>query len=145
MGRAVLAVVVGCVVSVLIVFGMDAISHLVYPPPAELNVRDPAAMRAIIDQMPIGAFIIVVAGWILGAGFGSWFATRLSAGKAWAGGAVGGVTLAATGINLFTIAHPTWVVLAALIGIPLATWGGVRAARTPPSNMTTAPAAYRQQ
>jgi hypothetical protein len=141
MGRAILAVVVGCVVSVLFTFGMDAISHLVYPPPTELNVRDPAVMRALIEQMPTGAFIIVVAGWILGAGFGAWFATRLSGGRVWPGGAVGGVTLAATGINLFMIAHPIWVVTAALIGIPLATWGGIRAARTPPTTMTTARAA----
>jgi hypothetical protein len=138
MGRAILAIVVGCVVSVLVVFGMDAISHLVYSPPAGVNVRDPAAMRAIIEQMPTGAFIITVAGWMLGAGIGAWLATRLSGGKTWAGGAVGGVTLAATGINLFTIMHPVWVVLAALIGIPLATWGGTRAAGT--ARATTAAA-----
>jgi hypothetical protein len=141
MGRAIVAVIAGCIVSGLVVFGMDAISHLVYSPPAEVNVRDQEAMRALIQQMPTGAFIIIAAGWILGAGFGAWVATRLSGGKAWAGGAVGGVTLAATGVNLFTIMHPVWVVLAALIGIPLASWVGTRAARTPPTTMTTAPAA----
>src|SRR5688572_17805929 len=105
MGRAIVAVVAGCIVSGLVVFGMDAISHLVYPPPAEVNVRDQEAMREVVGRMPTGAFVIIAAGWMLGAGFGAWFATRLSGGKAWAGGAVGGVTLAATGVNLFTIAH----------------------------------------
>src|SRR5918999_3334847 len=141
MGRAILAVVVGCVVSVLVVLGMDAISHAVYPPPAGANVRDPAGMSAIIQQMPTGAFIIIAAGWIIGAGLGSWIATRLSRGKAWAGLVVGAVTLAATGFNLVTIPHPTWVVLAAVVGIPLATWGGTRAARTSPPPTAAARAA----
>jgi hypothetical protein len=141
MGRAILAVVAGCVLSVLVVFAMDALSHQVYPPPAGLDVRDPAAMRTIIAGMPTGAFIIVVAGWILGAGLGSWLATRLSTGKAWAGGAVGGVTLAVTGMNLFTIPHPVWVIVTALIGIPLGSWFGTRAARTSPPAIPTARAA----
>jgi hypothetical protein len=141
MGRAILAVVAGCVVSVLIVFGMDAISHSVYPPPTGVNLRDPAAMRTIIQQMPTGAFIVIVAGWILGAGSGAWVATRFSRGKAWAGIVVGAVTLAATAFNLFTIPHPVWVVLAALVGIPLATWGGTRAARTSPPPAPAARAA----
>jgi hypothetical protein len=141
MGRAILAVVAGCVLAVLIVSGMDAISHLVYPPPAGLDPRNPAVIRTIIEQMPTGAFIIVVGGWILGAGLGSWLATRLSGGRAWTGGAVGGVTLAATGVNLFMAAHPVWVLIAAFVGIPLATWGGVRAARTPPPAVSTMRAA----
>jgi hypothetical protein len=141
MGRAVLAVVAGCVLSVLIISGMDAISHFVYPPPAGLNAGDPAAVRTIIEQMPTGAFIVIVAGWILGAGFGSWFATRLSGSRRWAGVVVGGVTLAATGFNMFLIPHPVWVVITALIGIPLATWGGIRAARTETLAATTARAA----
>jgi hypothetical protein len=141
MGRAILAVVAGCVAAVLVVSGMDAISHLVYPPPSGLDPGSPDAMRSMIAQTPTGAFIIIVAGWILGAGLGAYVATRLSHGRAWTGGAVGGVTLAATVVNLFAIAHPVWVVIAALIGIPLATWGGVRAARTAPSPTTAARAA----
>jgi len=141
MGRTILAGVAGCALSFLIILGMDALSHQVYPPPAGLDPRDPAAMRTIIAGMPTGAFIIVVAGWILGAGLGSWLATRISAGKALAGGVVGGVTFAATSANLFSIPHPVWVVLGALIGIPLASWLGTRAARTPPPAVPTARAA----
>lgn len=142
MGRAILAIVAGCVLSVLVVAGLDALGHQVYPPPAGVDLRDPAAIRTVTAQMPAGAFVIVVSGWILGAGLGAWLATRLSGtGKAWPGGAVGGVTLAATGINLFTIAHPVWVVIAALIGIPLATWVGIRLGQTTPPAMTPARAA----
>jgi hypothetical protein len=141
MGRAILAVVAGCVASVLVIFGMDAISHSVYPPPTGVDVRDRAGMRAVIQQMPTGAFIIVVAGWIIGATLGAWVATRLSRGRAWAGVVVGGVTFVATAINLFTIPHPVWVILAAVIGIPLATWVGTRAAQTSPPPATAARAA----
>lgn len=142
MGRGILAIVVGCVLSVLVVAGVDALAHQIYPPPVGVDLRDPAAMRAIIAEMPVGAFVIIVSGWILAAGLGAGLATRLSrTSKTWPGWAVGGVTLAATGINLFTIAHPVWVVIAALIGIPLATWAGIRFAQTPPPAMTTARAA----
>ena len=54
MGRAILAIVAGCVLSVLVVAGVDALAHLIYPPPANLDVRDPVAMRTIIAQMPVG-------------------------------------------------------------------------------------------
>jgi sorbitol-specific phosphotransferase system component IIBC len=139
MGRAILAIVAGCVLSVLVVVGVEALGHMIYPPPAGLDLRDPVAMRAVIAEMPFGAFVIVVFGWVLGAGLGAWLATRLSrTGKAWPGVAVGGLTLAATGVNLFTIAHPGWVVAAALIGIPLATWVGIRLAQPTPTAMTNA-------
>jgi hypothetical protein len=142
MGRAILAILAGCVLSVLVVAGVDALGHLVYPPPAGVDLRDPAAMPTIIASMPVGAFIIVVSGWMLAAGLGSWVATRLSrTGKRWPGVVVGGLVLVATGVNLFTIAHPVWVVIVAAIGIPLATWVGIRLALTPPSAMTTARAA----
>jgi hypothetical protein len=142
MGRAILAIVAGCVLSVLVVVGVEALGHAIYPPPPGVDPSDPAAMRTLIAEMPFGAFVIVVFGWILAAGLGAWLATRLSrTGKAWPGGFVGGWTLAATGVNLFTIMHPTWVVIAALIGIPLAAWAGIRFAQTTPPTMTTARAA----
>jgi hypothetical protein len=142
MGRAILAVVAGCVLSVLVVVAMDAISHQVYPPPAGIDPRDPAAMRSLIAQTPLGAFIIIVCGWILAAGLGAWVATKLSrSGKAWPGYVVGGVTLIATAANLWAIPHPVWVVIAALVGIPLATWAGIRFAQTTPPPMTAARAA----
>ncbi len=95
MGRTVLAIIAGCVVSVLVVFAVEAL--------------------------------------------GAWVGSRLSrTGKAWPGLVVGAVTLVATVVNLFTIAHPTWVVGAAVVGIPLATWIGARGGRTPPATMTSA-------
>jgi hypothetical protein len=138
MGRAILAVIAGFLLSVLVVAGVDALNHQIYPPPAGMDVRNPATMRTVIDQMPVGAFVILVSGWVLGAGLGAWLATKLSrTATAWPGGAVGGATLAATGINLFTIVHPVWVVILALIGIPLATWVGIRAARTSAASMVS--------
>jgi hypothetical protein len=142
MGRAILAVIAGCVLSVLIVAGLEALGHQIYPPPAGVDLTDPAAMRTLVAQMPVGAFVILVSGWVLGAGLGAWLATKLSGiGKAWPGGIVGGATLGATGINLFTIAHPVWVVIVALIGIPVATWVGIRLGQPAPPSMTAARAA----
>jgi hypothetical protein len=142
MGRAILAVIAGCVLSVLIVAGLEALGHQIYPPPAGVDLTDPAAMRTLVAQMPVGAFVILVSGWLLGAGLGAWLATKLSGiAKAWPGGIVGGATLGATGINLFTIAHPVWVVIVALIGIPVATWVGIRLGQPAPPSMTAARAA----
>jgi hypothetical protein len=139
MGRVILAIVAGCVLSVLVVAGVEALAHQIYPPPDGFDMRDPVAMQTVIARMPVGAFVIVVFGWMLGAGLGAWLATRFSrTGKAWPGGIVGGATLGATGMNLFTIAHPTWVIIVALIGIPLATWVGIRFAQTTPPAIPTA-------
>jgi hypothetical protein len=142
MGRAILAIVAGCVLSALIVAGLEALGHQIYPPPAGIDLRDPAALPTVMAQMPVGAFVILVSGWILGAGLGAWLTTKLSfTRKDWPGAAVGGWTLAATGINLFTISHPVWVVITALIGIPLATWAGIRVGRPARPPMTTVRAA----
>jgi membrane protease YdiL (CAAX protease family) len=142
MGRVILAVVAGCVLSVLIVAGVDTLAHMVYPPPAGLDPRDPAAMRTLVAQMPAGAFVIIVCGWMLAAGFGAWLATKLSrTSKTWPGYVVGGITFAATAFNLWAIPHPIWVVAAAVIGIPLATWAGTRAGQTVSTAMPAARAA----
>jgi hypothetical protein len=142
MGRAILAVVAGCVLSVLVVVGLEALGHLIYPPPEGVDGRDPAAVRAVVAQMPVGALVILVFAWILAAGLGAWLATKLSGtGKTWPGYVVGGVTLAATAVNLWTIPHPIVVVLAAVVGIPLATWVGTRLGQPVPPAMTTARAA----
>ncbi len=142
MGRTILAIVAGCVLSVLVVAGLEALAHAIYPPPAGVDVRDLAAMQTVAARMPLGAFVILVAGWILAAGLGAWLATKLSrTGKAWPGGIVGAATLGATSVNFLTIPHPVWVVIAALIGIPLATWAGIRFAQTTPPPMTAARAA----
>ena len=142
MGRAILAVVAGIVLALLVVTGLEALGHRVYPPPAGVGLSDPAALRMVASQMPVGAFVILVAAWILGAGGGAWLATKLSrTGKAWPGGLVGAATLGATAVNFFTIPHPGWVIAAALIGIPLATWVGIRLGQTPPPAVTAARAA----
>jgi hypothetical protein len=70
MGRAILAVIAGCVLSVLVVAGLEALGHQIYPPPAGVDLTDPAAMRTLVAQMPVGAFVILVSGWLLGAGLG---------------------------------------------------------------------------
>jgi hypothetical protein len=142
MGRAILAVIAGCVLSVLVFSGVDLLAHQIYPPPPALDPRDPAAMQTLIAQMPTGAFVIIVFGWVLGAGVGAWLATKLSrVSSTWPGYVVGGVTLAATAVNVWTIPHHIWVVLIALVGIPLATWVGVRAGQTVPPPIPTARAA----
>ena len=102
-------------------------------------MRDPAACAALIEQTPTGAFIIVALdgywapGWRVFAtrpgrqGVGRWGSWRRP--------------LARNRDQSVHDRSPGLVVLAALVVIPLATWGGIRAARTPRINDDSARAA----
>ena len=139
MGRAILAVIVGCVVAVLAILGIEATAHRLYPPPAGVDVSNPAAMDARIAQMPAAGIALVVFAWMLGAGLGAWVATRLSrTGRRWPGLVVGALIFAGTAYNLVTIPHPVWVLAAGLIGVPLAAWVGARAGSATPPPTTPA-------
>lgn len=129
--RQIVAGVAGLAAGVLVVSGIEAIGHAVYPPPPGLDFANPDAVRAAMQRMPPGALLFVVAAWLAGAFLGAWVATRLAHGIRIPGLVVGGLLLAATLANLFLIPHPVWMAVAGVAGVPLATWMGVLAARFP--------------
>ena len=141
MARAIFSIVAGLIVAVAVIGGMTILSHTLYPPPPGVNPRDSEALRSLVAVMPMTALLLIVGGWIGGAGLGSHMAVRVARRAVrWPGFLVGTLILLASLYNLFTIPHPIWFFVAAVIGVPLATWIGTQTAyRGGPTNSPMEP------
>lgn len=121
--RSVLAVLAGGLVGVLVVSGMDSLVGRAYPLPAGTDPDDPFSLAQGIAAMSLPPLLLMLTGWVIAAGAGSYLAARL-AGRAPLphGLVVTALLLLATVANLMAIPHPTWMWPGAIILIPLAGW-----------------------
>ena len=141
--RALLGLLAGLMTAVMIIALIESLGHKIWPLPVVegLNARDPKALAALMANAPLGALVSVVLAWCAGAASGAWIGFRL-AGQPHAraiGLGVAGVIWLATGANLLAIAHPLWMMVGGLVGVPLSGWLVVRllqaraaSAQTPP-------------
>ena len=122
MGRRILAVLAGVVVSILTVFLVELIGHSLFPPPAGVDVTDPEQLRGIMDRIPTMAKVLVIVGWVLGAFLGGLAASKIARNAGTACAAIVGVVMVLlAGINLVLIPHPVWMtVLAVVLPVPAA-------------------------
>ena len=105
-GRGILAVVLGFMT--LGVTGMlaETIGHAIFPPPAGLDLSDPAA----IGKLPIGALVSVLMAWALATFSAAWVAARVAAGGRLAFGlSMGILGLIAAVATMLMIPHPVWM------------------------------------
>lgn len=115
--RIAMGVVAGIVVAFLCVFAVEMIGHGLYPPPAGLDINNPADQARVMDAMPFAAKAVVLLAWFLGALAGAWVANRI-AGRSVAGWVVALVAIAAGIATMLTIPHPAWM-WAGGIALPL--------------------------
>lgn len=125
--RSVLAVVVGVVVAVIVVGLVEAIGHVIFPPPPGIDLADPEALRALISQLPLGAIVLVA--WGLGALVGG-VTAALTAGRSYIAHAliVGGIQMAFGILTMLMIPHPLWFVIASFAIVIPSAWLGARLA-----------------
>jgi hypothetical protein len=131
----VLAIAAGLLIGLLVVMLGDGVSATVAPLPAGVDAQDPAALRAVMDQIPVLGFVVLLAAVALAGVAGAWVAARLSLSAHMRNAMIVGALLwAATIVNLFTLPHPVWfAVLSVLIVLPAAWLGGRLAMRTVPA------------
>ncbi len=121
MGRKIAAGVAGVVVAFAVVALVEYIGHMVYPPPADIDTHDLEAMAQLVTELPMGAFLFVLAAWASGALAGSIVAGRIIGQPTvlYTIGVTGIVTLASI-MNLIAIPHPTWFSISAIALLILA-------------------------
>jgi sterol desaturase/sphingolipid hydroxylase (fatty acid hydroxylase superfamily) len=125
--RSALVLFAGVVVAVVVVVLMDAVVTSIYPLPADTDPKNPESMRQAVAALPATAFVILVVGWALAAGAGSYLAARLAAQTPPTHGLIVSLfVLVATVANLARIPHPVWMWPAAIILIPAAGWAAAR-------------------
>jgi len=121
--RIVLGIVLGVAVGIGLVMVGDAINHRLWPPPPDVQVTNPEAIRDYMATAPITSLLGLPVTWTIAA-FGGAFAAAKVGARVWAGWIAGGVLFALTGMNLIMIPHPLWMLIAAVVCVPLAAWLG---------------------
>lgn len=126
MGRKILAVVAGVILAGLLVYAVETVGHQVYPPPADLDMKNMAAMGAYVATLPIGALLFVLLAYALGSFAGGWLAAKIArTSQIHLPLTVGGIQLLFGILNLIAIPHPLWFAIAAVsVFLPAAYWGG---------------------
>lgn len=115
--RVVLGVLAGVVAAVLCIFAIEFVGHMIYPPPANLNLSNSEAAAQIIASLPAGAFAFVLAAWFLGALAGAWVANAI--GRSSLGGWIVALFVICAGAyTMWLIPHPAWMWAAGVI-LPL--------------------------
>ena len=131
MVKKILIVLLGIVCGSVLIYAVEAIGHLVYPPPEQMDLNDIEAMKAMIKTLPIGALLFVLLAYAVGSFGGGFIVTLFSKSRKPLLAIVVGVVLAIFGIiNLFMIPHPVWFAVASiLLYVPCAYMGSLIAKR----------------
>src|SRR5262249_22209885 len=124
-----LGIAAGIIVAFVTVAIAESIGHQIYPLPESLDPRDAAQIAAIMDDIPLGAKLVVILAWFLGALVGGYVANRIAS-RALAGWIVAAAVVLAGIANMLAIPHPIWMWAAGVL-LPLAAgWLSQRGART---------------
>lgn len=120
------AVAVGVLAGAIVIFVVEAIGHIFFPPPEGLDIRDPAARDIIMSQIPTGAKIAVVVAWFAGVFAGG--VAALMVARRWAPAAwvVAGTLFAMALITMVQIPHPWWMMAGAVAATLLGGFGAIR-------------------
>ena len=132
--RTLLAVLVGLVAAMLLIFGLESLGMMMFPPPPGMPLETEADLARLVAMSSTGKKAWVVFGWAFASFVGGWLAALISRRhRRIAALAVALFILAGTLMNAMVIPHPMWMnVLGVLLPIPLALLGAKLAMpRTP--------------
>lgn len=127
MGRSILAVALGFVLGIVLIAVMQSLGHFIYPPPEDLDLTNPEALKNLIDSAPVGALLLVVLAYAVGSFGGGWLAARLAQkSHILHGMIVGGLLMTAGIMNLLMIPHPLWFWIVSVAAYFPAAYAGAR-------------------
>ena len=130
--RSIAVVVAGFVAASVVMMIIETVNGRVFYPElarAADGMKDREAIRALLASAPVGAFFVVIAGWILGGTAGGWTTARLAARATTRHGLVLGALLALAGVaNNLMVPPPLWFWIASLVVLMPAAYVGARLA-----------------
>ena len=128
--RTMFSVMLGMLVAMMCIYGIELIGHWAFPMPSgQLAIDgDPADAFA---SAPVGMLACVLAGWLIAAFCGGWVAARLAhVHRMGAAITVGVLIVLGVLLNAWMLPHPLWMtLLGVIVPIPLAWCGGRLASR----------------
>ena len=125
--KSIVPVLVGLISAVIVIFFVELISHWMYPLPNGMDINNKLAMEEWIKTLPLGALLMVLLAWFLGAAVGGFAASHLDKENAVRRCTVlGAVLLGATIMNLLEIPHPAWMWAGGIGVIVVGVWLGFK-------------------
>jgi len=114
--KRILIIILGIIVGSVFIYLVEALGHLVYPPPEGIDTNDMESMKIMIDQLPFGAFLFVLLAYGVGSFIGGLLSAFLSKNGRVANAVIVGSILMIFGIiNLLMIPHPVWFTLVSIM------------------------------
>jgi len=127
------AVIAGFVVASIVMMIIEFINgRVLYPDLAKAaeGVTDPEVIRGIMARAPVGAFLVVLLGWLLGGIAGGWTATRIAGDGSPRSGVILGILLTLAGVaNNLMLPPPLWFWVASLLVLFPSAYFGARLAK----------------
>jgi MFS family permease len=131
MFQKILGAVVGAVVAFAVVTVWQAGTHMISPPPADMNWRDAEAVAAFMRAMPAWKYAVVILGYGVAALVGGWIAALVGKDRGWPTGVPAGLLIMATFANVYSLPHPVWFPAVAILTILAGGWFSGRIGRKP--------------
>lgn len=129
--RTMLSVMLGMLVAMTVMLGLEFVGAWLYPLPLG-QIGDEADLARVMANAPAGKLAWVLVGWLVAALCGGWVAARVA--RRWRIGAalsVGALLVLGVAINAWLLPHPLWMLLPGLAGpLPVAWCGGRLAMRS---------------
>lgn len=122
MVQKILGAVVGVVVAFAVVMVWQAGTHMISPPPADMNWRDAEAVAAFMRAMPAWQYAVVILGYGVAALVGGWVAALVAKASGWWNWAPAGLLIIGTFLNVSQLPHPVWFPAAAILTILAGAW-----------------------
>ena len=115
--RSLLAVIAGLLVAMIVIAGVEAIGHAIFPPPSDLDITRVEDQARLMELMPLEAKLVVIAAWFVGSLASAVTAMAIArlVLPAWI------VAVAIAGLGLWTtqmFPHPDWMLASAVV-LPL--------------------------
>lgn len=128
--RSIIAVAAGIFIGGIATLGVEALGHIAVPPPAGLDVNDPAAVRAAMPSLPVAHFLPILLAYLAGPSLGAALAARMAPSRPGRHATlVGAIFLAGGVMNFVAIPHPRWFVVASILAFVIAPLVGMRLSR----------------
>jgi hypothetical protein len=125
MAKRVTSIVLGLMTGFLVVFIVDMLTGKVFNIP-NVDPKNTEAIKALMSTIPVGALIMMLAGWLLSSFLGGMVAAKIDRENWMRNSLVVGVILMIGALmNFYYLPHPVWMVIVAVAGyIPAAYAGG---------------------
>lgn len=123
--KKILALVIGLVICITTVALLEQLNHFLFIPESAstTDAHDPSVARAFMKNLPVAAYLMVLFAWLAGTALGIATASLLlkRVSRLFVP-VITGIILLSTMANFYLLPHPSWMIVAAVLLLPLTGW-----------------------